>query len=84
LRTNDAPSNVRFTPDKRYVRFTPESGHVQCNCSCLLWAKSGHRTLYSITSSARTNKSEKLRGPLNMLEIGILEIGVLFLRLIPR
>jgi hypothetical protein len=47
-------------------------------------AKSGHRTLYSITSSARTNKSEKLRGPLNMLEIGILEIGVLFLRLIPR
>jgi hypothetical protein len=47
-------------------------------------AKSGHRTLYSITSSARTNKSEKLRGPLNLLEIGILEIGVLFLRLIPR
>jgi len=26
---------------KRYVRFTPESGHVQCNSSRLLWANSG-------------------------------------------
>jgi hypothetical protein len=26
---------------KRHVRFTPESGHVQCTSSCLLWAKSG-------------------------------------------
>jgi hypothetical protein len=25
-----------------YVRFTPESGHVQCTSSCLLWANSGH------------------------------------------
>src|SRR5262245_1958751 len=23
------------------VRFTPKSGHVQCNDQCLLWAKSG-------------------------------------------
>ena len=23
------------------VRFTPESGHVQCSGSCLLWANSG-------------------------------------------
>src|SRR5215471_21061729 len=25
-----------------HVRFTPESGHVQRNSPCLLWAKSGH------------------------------------------
>jgi hypothetical protein len=25
------------------VRFTPESGHVQCNSACLLCANSGHR-----------------------------------------
>jgi hypothetical protein len=24
------------------VRFTPESGHVQCSLGCRLWAKSGH------------------------------------------
>ena len=24
------------------VRFTPESGHLQCKPSCLLWAISGH------------------------------------------
>jgi hypothetical protein len=26
---------------KGHVCFTPESGHLQCNSSCLLWAKSG-------------------------------------------
>src|SRR5215471_21278720 len=25
----------------RHVRFTPDSRHVRCNNSCLLWAKSG-------------------------------------------
>ena len=25
-----------------HVRFTPESGHVQCKSPCLLWANSGH------------------------------------------
>ena len=25
------------------TRFTPKSGHVQCNLVCPLWAKSGHR-----------------------------------------
>src|SRR5262245_25654162 len=25
-----------------HVRFTPESGHVQCTRLCPLWAKSGH------------------------------------------
>src|SRR5215472_9157284 len=24
------------------VRFAPESGHVRCSSSCLLWANSGH------------------------------------------
>jgi hypothetical protein len=30
---------------KRHVRFTPESGHLQRNSPCLLWANSGHRAL---------------------------------------
>ena len=30
-----------------HVRFTPESGHVQCTRACLLWAKSGHRAVLS-------------------------------------
>ena len=28
-----------------HVRFTPESGHVQCNYSCPLSANSGHDSL---------------------------------------
>jgi hypothetical protein len=42
------PADVRFgsladiATRWRHVRFTPESGHVQCNSACLLWAKSGH------------------------------------------
>jgi len=38
-----------------YVRFTPESGHMQCTSACLLWANSGHRAAHSITSSAMEN-----------------------------
>ena len=34
-----------------HVRFTPQSGHVQCTRRCLLCANSGHRH-YSIVSSA--------------------------------
>src|SRR5262249_12343834 len=40
-----------------YVCFTPESGHVQCTRLCPLWAKSGHRSNYSITSSARASSA---------------------------
>ena len=29
-----------------HVCFTPESGHVQCNEGCPLWAKSGHAHLF--------------------------------------
>src|SRR5262249_23741580 len=36
----------------RHVRFTPNSGLLQCSSACPLWANSGHRR-YSITSSAR-------------------------------
>jgi hypothetical protein len=36
----------------RHVRFTPESGHVQCINPCPLWAKSGRCKLYAITSAA--------------------------------
>jgi hypothetical protein len=38
-------------PNKAMLRFTPESGHVQCTSSCLLWANSGH-CLSSIAMSA--------------------------------
>src|SRR5262245_17530785 len=41
---------------KRHVRFTPESGHLQCNSPCPPWAKSGHRAAHSITSSARASR----------------------------
>jgi hypothetical protein len=27
----------------RHVRFSPESGYVQCDVKCPLWANSGHR-----------------------------------------
>jgi len=40
-----------------HVRFTPRSGHVQRASPCLLWAKSGHRYSYSITSSARASSA---------------------------
>src|SRR5262245_29727055 len=38
---------VRFgkankTSCRRDVRFTPESGHLQCTTACPLWANSGH------------------------------------------
>src|SRR4029453_3866002 len=39
----------------RHVCFAPESGHVRCNLGCPLWAKSGHRQPYSITSRARAS-----------------------------
>src|SRR5262245_5151694 len=29
-------------PANGHVRFTPESGHVQCKMTCPLWANSGH------------------------------------------
>jgi hypothetical protein len=31
-----------FAVQKGHVRFTPESGHVQCNSVCPLCANSGH------------------------------------------
>src|SRR6185312_9711607 len=45
----------------RYVRFTPESRHVQCKQECPLWAKSGHH--YSITSSARRSTARGTVSP---------------------
>jgi hypothetical protein len=57
--------HVRFTPnsDRKCghatigdVCFTPKSGLMQCNSQCLLWAKSGHCTAHSITSSVRSRK----------------------------
>ncbi|MGC2220444.1 MAG: hypothetical protein WA645_22685, partial [Pseudolabrys sp.] len=35
-------SNADICAAKRHVRFTPNSGHVQCNSACPLSANSGH------------------------------------------
>ena len=40
-----------------YVRFTPNSGHVQYISPCLLCANSGHRAVQSITWSARASSA---------------------------
>src|SRR5262249_60600139 len=51
-------ANVRFGSKadicaaKSHVRFTRESGHLQCSSRCPLWAKSGHRHAYSAASEA--------------------------------
>jgi hypothetical protein len=45
---------LRVTVCPRDVRFTPESGHVQCTSSCLLWAKSGHPVVVSKRASLVT------------------------------
>jgi len=48
VRLVKALRNVRFgsradiSSAQAHVRFTPESGHVQCKRPCLLWAKSGY------------------------------------------
>jgi hypothetical protein len=41
---------------------TPESGHMQCTSSCLLWAKSGHRTTVNrkTASAAVLAKSDQV------------------------
>src|SRR5262249_11785763 len=50
-----ATIDVRFTPDS-----DRKSGHVRCNCVCMLRAKSGH---HSITSSARSKKDSRTERP---------------------
>src|SRR5262249_29619887 len=64
-------SNVRFGSKadicsaKGHVRFTPESGHVQCTSLCLLWANSGHmRCKREKTASRRSSQPIKLCLPL--------------------
>jgi len=47
----------------RHVRFTPESGHVQCSSRCPLWANSGlmqcsKKDCYSIAASARASSED--------------------------
>jgi len=37
-----------YAVQKPHVRFTPESGHMQCTRPCLLWAISGHATIFSV------------------------------------
>ena len=45
-------SKADITSTNRDVRFTPKSGHSPTRSGCLLWANSGSRPSYSITSSA--------------------------------
>jgi len=60
------PARVRFASQadisqrNRHVRFTPESGHLQCTSVCLLWANSGHRQAIS-GGCARSNVRQHLR-----------------------
>jgi len=65
-RPGKGQTDVRFGSEadmysaRAHVRFTPESGHVQCTRPCLLWAKSGlmqrsKEDRYSITSSTRAS-----------------------------
>ena len=54
-------SYVRFGSEadicaaKSDVRFTPKSGHVQCNGQCPLWAISGHRSIANDLRKIATN-----------------------------
>src|SRR5215831_4454991 len=75
-----------ISPSLGHVRFTPESGHVQCKRPCLLWANSGHRALFNhliggIEEPIRNRQGECLSG----LEIDHeLELGWLLHRQIGR
>ena len=43
----------------RCVRFAPDSGRMQRETKCQLWANSGHSAVYSITSSARASSGRR-------------------------
>jgi hypothetical protein len=64
-----------FTPSRQDVRFTPESGHVRCKCGCLLWANSGHRAFYSITSSACCWRCEGTSRPSALAALRLITIS---------
>jgi hypothetical protein len=62
------------------VRFTPESGHVQCNSVCPLCANSGlmHRSkqhFYSITSSARVSSVGGIVSPSALAVLRLITIS---------
>jgi len=46
LRIDTQASDKHGYRSQSDVRFTLESGHLQCNSRCLLWAKSGHLALF--------------------------------------
>ena len=47
---------------KRHVRFTPESGHVQCNYGCPLSPNSGHRAAsVTVRMALTSNRANRLR-----------------------
>ena len=63
-----------YASAKRHVRFTPKSGHVQCNSVCPPCANSGlmHRSktdCYSITSSARSRNNSGIAKPRTLAAI---------------
>ena len=61
-------TNVRFGSKadicsaKAHVRFTPESGHVQCNLVCPLSANSGRQTLLCCLISRVTSLANNVAG----------------------
>ena len=62
-----------------YVRFTPESGHVRCTSSCLLWAKSGlmHCSNYPINSSARASSVGGIARPSSLAVFRLMTVSYL-------
>ena len=54
----ERPAHARFGSEadmcsaKGHVRFTPESGHVQCTNSCPLWARSRHSSRVGVIALA--------------------------------
>jgi hypothetical protein len=60
------PDNDRESgfPHKGHVCFTPESGHVQCTSSSLLWAKSRHRDDYE-----RSESNAATRGKITLISV---------------
>src|SRR6476469_1329749 len=60
-----------------YVRFTPESGHVRCTSSCLLWAKSGlmHCSNYPINSSARASSVGGIARPSSLAVFRLMTVS---------
>ena len=59
-----APELHRNNHGLNDVRFTPESGPVQCSSLCLLWAKSGHGHDHE-----RSGSKAAVRGKITLISV---------------